>query len=247
VSAGIVVTGLCAKRANRPVLSNVSLHIPPGEITALLGSNGAGKSTLVAVIAGLLRPTAGKISVDGARVTGLSPQGIRGLGVAVVPEGHRVLAELSVEDNLRASLSTVRRRSQAERIRAALERFPELRDHLRKDAGSLSGGQQQMLALAQALAVPPRYLVVDELSLGLAPILVDRLKRSIQDLATEGVGVLLIEQFTMLALEVSARAYVLQRGQLTLEGSSQDLRADRAALARAYLSAADTSALVPTA
>jgi branched-chain amino acid transport system ATP-binding protein len=209
--------------------------VPRGQITALLGSNGAGKSSLVAVLGGLLSPSAGTVSLDGEEVTGRSPERIRRDGLAVVPEGHRVLTDLTVADNLRASLSQLRRRDQAARTEAVLERFPELGERLGQAAGSLSGGQQQMLAIAQALVAEPRYIVIDELSLGLAPIVVDRLRDVIVELAADGVGVLLIEQFTLLALEIASRAYVLRNGRLVLEGAGDELRNDPSALAHAYL------------
>jgi branched-chain amino acid transport system ATP-binding protein len=235
VSERVAVEGISARRGRRMVLEEVSLEVPRGEITALLGSNGAGKSSLVAVLGGLLAPTAGTVSVDGVRITGLSPERIRRAGLAVVPEGHRVLADLSVADNLRVGVSHLRRRDQAARTAAVLERFPELGERLGQDAGSMSGGQQQMLAIAQALVAEPRYIVVDELSLGLAPIVVDRLRDVLVELAAAGVGVLLIEQFTLLALSISSRAYVLRNGKLVLEGTATELRDDPTALADAYL------------
>jgi branched-chain amino acid transport system ATP-binding protein len=235
VSEAVVVAGLSARRGRRPVLEDVSLSVPRGQITALLGSNGAGKSSLVAVLGGLLPPSAGTVSLDGEAITGRSPERIRRAGLAVVPEGHRVLTDLTVADNLRAALSQLRRRDQAARTAAVLERFPELGERLGQAAGSLSGGQQQMLAIAQALVAEPRYVVVDELSLGLAPIVVDRLRDVLVQLAADGVGVLLIEQFTLLALQIASRAYVLRNGRLVLEGAAEELREDPSALADAYL------------
>jgi branched-chain amino acid transport system ATP-binding protein len=235
VSGSVAVAGLSARRGRKTVLDGVSIEVPRGEITALLGSNGAGKSSLVAVLGGLLAPSAGSVSLDGTPITGLSPERIRRAGLAVVPEGHRVLTDLTIADNLRVGLSHLRRREQGSRTDAVLERFPELGERLGQDAGSLSGGQQQMLAIAQALVAEPRYVVVDELSLGLAPIVVDRLRDVLVELAAGGVGVLLIEQFTMLALSISTRAYVLRNGRLVLEGAAEELREEPSTLADAYL------------
>ncbi|WCB95273.1 High-affinity branched-chain amino acid transport ATP-binding protein LivF [Baekduia alba] len=237
MTPGLTIADARVRRGRREVLHGVSLTIEPGAVTALLGPNGAGKSSLVALLGGLLSSSTGDVALDGRSLRGLTPDRIRAAGLAIVPEGHRVLAELTVEDNLRAGLAAVRRRDQRERIDAVLERLPELGERLGQRAGSLSGGQQQMLAVAQALAARPRYLVVDELSLGLAPAVVRRLAQVLVDLAGTGVGVLLIEQFTSLALEVSTNAYVLQGGRVTLAGTAAALREDRAALADAYLAA----------
>jgi branched-chain amino acid transport system ATP-binding protein len=234
---GLLVTDARVRRGRREVLHGVSLTIAPGAITALLGPNGAGKSTLVAMLAGLLPAAAGTVTLDGLGLTGLAPDRIRAAGLSVVPEGHRVLGDLTVEDNLRAGLAGVRRGDQRARIDAVLERLPELRERLGQRAQSLSGGQQQMLAIAHALVCDPRYLVVDELSLGLAPTVVHRLAQVVVDLAATGIGILLIEQFTSLALSVSTDAYVMQGGRITLQGPAAGLSEDREALADAYLAA----------
>ncbi|NUR85760.1 MAG: ATP-binding cassette domain-containing protein [Nonomuraea sp.] len=221
------VRGLRVRRGGREVLHEVSLDVPPGEITALLGANGAGKSTLVLTVAGLLPAASGTVTADGDELTGLRPERVRALGVATVPEGHRVLRSLTVADNLRVAGP-----GQA----PALAAFPELHDLRERRAGTLSGGQQQMLALAQAMIGGPRYLLVDELSFGLAPAVVARLVPALAALAEGGTGVLLIEQYTRLALELAARVHVLERGRVALRGTPAELRAR---LRSAYLGEGD--------
>lgn len=205
---------LSVERGAQHVLDRVSLSVKAGEILALLGPNGAGKSTLVSTVAGEIRPSAGGISVDGQTLVGLKPQHIRRLGVAAVPEGHRVLKTLSVEDNLNAAASFMPRRDAAEAYAHALGIFPELREKLSLPAGHLSGGQQQMLSLAQALMTRPKFVLADEMSFGLAPVIVRRLIPLLKRVADEGVGILLIEQYTAMALEISDRVAVLSRGRV---------------------------------
>ncbi|WP_214316838.1 ABC transporter ATP-binding protein [Nonomuraea sediminis] len=220
----LAVRGLRVARGGREVLHDVSLDVPAGQVTALLGANGAGKSTLVLAVAGLLRCTAGSVMAGDDDLTGLRPERVRASGVAAVLEGHRVLASLTVADNLRVAAG---RDSQA-----AYAAFPELRELAGRPAGTLSGGQQQMLALAQALLARPRYLLVDELSFGLAPGVVARLVPVLAGLARDGVGVLLIEQFTSLALDLAEHVHVLDRGRVALRGTPDEVR-DR--LHTAYL------------
>ncbi|NRQ31134.1 ATP-binding cassette domain-containing protein [Nonomuraea sp. NN258] len=211
----LTVGGLTVRRGGREVLREVDLEVPPGQVTALLGANGAGKSTLVLTVAGLLRAESGSVRAGDDELTGLRPERVRRLGVAAVPEGHRVLGSLTVADNLRVA---------GPATGAALEAFPELTELAGRPAGSLSGGQQQMLALAQAIAGRPRYLLVDELSFGLAPAVVARLVPALAALAADGVGVLLIEQYTQLALDLAERVHVLDRGRVTLRGTPEELR-----------------------
>ncbi|NUR93423.1 MAG: ATP-binding cassette domain-containing protein [Nonomuraea sp.] len=219
----LAVADLTVNRGGREVLHGVSLEVPPGRITALLGANGAGKSTLVLAVAGLLRTTSGDITAGTDRLTGLRPERVRALGVAAVPEGHRVLTSMTVADNLRVAGPSPD---------LAYAAFPELHDLAGRTAGTLSGGQQQMLALAQAILGNPRYLLIDELSFGLAPAVVSRLVPVVTGLAARGAGVLLIEQFTSLALDLAAHVHVLDRGRVTLHGTPADVR-DR--LHTAYL------------
>ena len=224
-------------RGGKAVLHGIDLQVPPGEVTALLGANGAGKSSTVMAIGGALPLTGGRIEVEGHALHGQRPERVRALGVAVVPEGHRVLGDLSVLDNLRAAATALPAARVADAVEQVLAVFPELRVKLALPARSLSGGQKQMVCIAQALIGKPRYLAIDELSLGLAPTVVKRLVEVVQQVAREGVGVLLIEQFTTVALAVSSRAYVLERGRMAFAGSSQELRSRPEILHSSYLAA----------
>ncbi len=216
-------------------MHGVDIAISPGKITALLGANGAGKSTLVLAIAGALPPTGGRVTIDGRSTEGLRPEGLRKLGVAAVPEGHQVLSDLTVEDNLKVAGSHLTRAELKPAIEAALETFPELRERLSARSGAMSGGQQQMLALGQAIVAKPRYLLADELSFGLAPVIVARLVPVLQKLAGQGVGVLLIEQFTHIALKIADAAYVMERGRICFAGEPQELVRNPDILHSAYL------------
>lgn len=229
------VTDLRVERGGREVLHGVSLSLEPGVISALLGANGAGKSSLVACIGGSLPASGGTITVDGVELRGLRPHQVRKRGVAVVSEGHPVLTGLSVHDNLRAAGLMLPKAEGERRIAEALELFPELRPRLEVDARNLSGGQKQMVNIAQALMIQPRYLLIDELSFGLAPAIVVRLGEVIRRVAAGGVGVLLIEQFTTLALQLASRAFVMERGNIVFEGGSAELEAQPEILHGAYL------------
>jgi branched-chain amino acid transport system ATP-binding protein len=236
MSGGLSVQNLTVARGGKPVLHGVDLEIQPGRITTLLGANGAGKSSLVLAIAGALPASGGSVVLEGKTLTGLRPEMVRGLGVAAVPEGHQVLGELSVEDNLKAAGSHLTRAALGPAIQTALETFPELRPKLGARAGDLSGGQQQMLALGQAIVAKPRYLLADELSFGLAPVVVARLTPVLQQLAANGVGVLLIEQFTHIALKLAHYAYVMERGRICFAGEPDELVRNPNILHSAYLS-----------
>ena len=194
------IEDLHVDRGAREVLEGVSIDITPGEVTALLGPNGAGKSSLVLTVGGALRATSGHIWLGEQDLTHRKPEKIRALGIAVVPEGRRLLRDLTVEDNLRVATYTMPRGDAAGGIDHALELFPELRKRWDVTAGQLSGGEQQMVVLAQALVSRPKFILVDELSLGLAPVIVKRLAPVLSDVAATGVGVLLIEQFAHVAL-----------------------------------------------
>jgi branched-chain amino acid transport system ATP-binding protein len=233
--SGLRIEGLSVPRANRLVLRDVSLEITPGEVTALLGPNGVGKSTLVLAVAGVLRPTAGRILLGDQDLTKRRPEKVRRAGVAVVPEGRRLLPELSVADNLRVATYALTNGDAESGIEYALDLFPELRPRLDTTARDLSGGQQQMVVLAQALASRPSVLLVDELSLGLAPLVVKRLVPSLAAVAASGVGVLLIEQFAHVALSLANRAYVLGGGRIRYEGTAQELKDRPELLHSAYL------------
>ncbi len=238
----LTVHNLFVARGGRPVLRDVSISIPPGEITALLGANGAGKSTLVLTIAGILPALSGDISCGGVALLGQSPDAVRRQGVALVLEGHPVLIGLSVRDNLAAAALMHTRRDADLEIEAALEIFPELRARLSTPAQLLSGGQKQMVVIAQAMISRPRYLLIDELSFGLAPAIVSRLAETIQAIAQRGVGILLIEQFTTLALSLTKRAYVMERGAVAFSGSCEELRLHPEILHGAYLASGQAAA-----
>ncbi|HEY2260286.1 MAG TPA: ABC transporter ATP-binding protein [Solirubrobacteraceae bacterium] len=226
---------LTVVRGGRPVAREVSIDIKAGEVTALLGPNGAGKSSLVLAVGGVLKPVAGSVMLDDRDLARRRPERIRQAGIAVVPEGRRLLPQLSVEDNLRvATYSLGRSDAQAGRERA-LELFPELKKRLANPARSLSGGEQQMVVLAQALVSRPRFMLIDELSLGLAPVIVNRLIPTIRSVADSGIGVLLIEQFATVALGLANRAYLMEGGQLQYSGTAQELREKPDLLHTAYL------------
>ena len=229
------IDGLDVPRGSRRVLHGVSLEIPPGEVTTLLGPNGAGKSTLVLAVAGVIRPTAGEVSVGATALTRRRPELIRAAGVAVVPEGRRLLPELTVEDNLRVATYMLDKEQSRQGVAYALELFPELQKRWTIQARSLSGGEQQMVVLAQALVSRPKYMLVDELSLGLAPVVIKRLMPTLQAVAESGVGVLLIEQFAHVALALAQRAYVLEGGRIRYSGTAQELKARPDLLHSAYM------------
>jgi branched-chain amino acid transport system ATP-binding protein len=227
--------GLTAERGGRTVLHDVSIEIPAGRVTALLGPNGAGKSTLVLAVGGVLGLRCGSVLLDGRELARYRPERIRRAGLAIVPEGRRLLAGLTVEENLRVATYAL----SAEQARAgrqrALELFPEIGRRLSARARTLSGGEQQMVVLAQALVSQPRYVLIDELSLGLAPVVVGRLIPTIRAIADSGIGVLLIEQFATLALGLASHAYVLEGGRLRFSGPASELRDKPELLRSAYL------------
>lgn len=222
-------------RGGRIVVREVSLRVLAGEVTALLGANGAGKSTLVQGIAGLAALHSGRVSIGERVISGLPPHRVRAAGVAAVPEGHRVFRGLTVAESLRVAGSRLPTRRLAGGIDDALALFPELAGRRDQVAVSMSGGQQQMLAIASALVAPPDFLLVDELSLGLAPVVVRRLVPVVREIAERGVGVLLVEQFAAVALELADRAALMERGQLRFVGTARELAADPDLLHGAYL------------
>jgi branched-chain amino acid transport system ATP-binding protein len=226
---------LTVQRGGRPVVRDVSLEIPPAQVTALLGANGAGKSTMVLAVAGLLRPSSGRIALGDRDLTRLRPEQVRGAGVAVVPEGRRLLPALTVEDNLRVATYALGSSDAKDGIAYALELFPELEKRWTAPARLLSGGEQQMVVLAQALVGRPKILLVDELSLGLAPVVVKRLVPTLESVAANGVGVLLIEQFAHVALGLAETAYVIEGGRIRYHGTAQRLKDEPELLQSAYL------------
>lgn len=214
-----------------PAVRDLDLVLHPGEVVALLGGNGAGKTTTLLTLAGELSPLSGEVLMDGVPTSSSLPWRAR-RGLAFIPEERSVFMGLTGRQNLRLGRGGVD---------AALELFPELRPHLGKRAGLLSGGQQQMLTLARALASRPRILLVDELSLGLAPLLVRRLFDVIRGAAHDGVGVILVEQHVRQALEIADRAYVLRHGHLTAAGTAAEVRDKAAELKDLYLASASSS------
>ena len=213
-----------------PVLKDVSLRLDPGEVLGLLGRNGAGKTTALRSIIGLLRPTSGSVALDGVELTRLPPHAIPRLGVAYVPQGRRLFPHLTVEENLAIGLLV--RGGGAETLEPVLDLFPVLRERLRQRAGTLSGGQQQMLATARALCARPTYLLLDEPSEGLMPSLVDRLLDTLASLKARGVGILLVEQKVDAALRVADRVALLENGRVARESTPAALAADPGILLR---------------
>jgi branched-chain amino acid transport system ATP-binding protein len=231
----LTLRGITVERGRRAVVRDVTIEIPAGEVTALLGPNGAGKSSLVLAVGGVLGLQAGSVLLNGHDLAGRRPERIRGAGIAIVPEGRRLLADLTVEDNIRvATYSLPREQARAGRERV-LELFPEIGRRLTAAARMLSGGEQQMVVLAQALVCEPRYMLIDELSLGLAPVIVNRLVPRIRAVAESGIGILLIEQFTTIALGLARQAHIMEGGQLRFSGLARDLRERPELLRSAYL------------
>jgi len=216
-------------------VNGISFSVPRGKVVGLLGPNGAGKSSLVLAVGGVLRPREGQVLLDGHDLTRLPPEQIRKAGVAVVPEGRRLLPDLTVADNLRVATYALTNEAAASGIDYAVELFPELRLRWRVQGRYLSGGEQQMVVLAQAIVSRPAVLLVDELSLGLAPVVVKRLVPVIAELAQSGMGVLLIEQFAHVALGLARSAYILEGGRLRYHGTAEELRTHPELLRSAYL------------
>lgn len=231
------IDGLTVARGGRPVVKDVTLEIPQGEVTALLGPNGAGKSSLVLAVGGVLPAETGSVRVGDDELVGRRPEKIRAAGVAVVPEGRRLLPDLTVEDNIQVATYSLPGSVARERRAYALELFPELEARLDARARSLSGGEQQMVVLAQALVSQPKFVLIDELSLGLAPVIVKRLIPTIRTVAESGVGVLLIEQFAAVALALANRVHVIDRGTLRFSGLPTELHEHPELLHSAYLQA----------
>jgi branched-chain amino acid transport system ATP-binding protein len=231
------VSGLAAGYGDVKVLWGVDLEVPRGEIVGLVGSNGAGKTTLMRTISGLVAARSGAIRFDGRDIANASPERVLGVGVAQVPEGRRLFAAMSVRDNL---LMGAYLRHDKAAIAEDLERmfamFPILKKRERQDAGTLSGGEQQMCAIARGLMSRPRLLLIDELSLGLAPAVVDQLCDALRTLNREGLAMLVVEQDVATALELAHRAFVMDTGRVTRSGTSAELR-DDPAIREAYLGA----------
>lgn len=220
------ISNLSVSYGGIAAVKGLSLAVDKGEIVTLIGANGAGKTSTLKAIVGLL-PYGGSVRVFGEDVKAVPAHRLVERGVALVPEGRAIFPGMSVHENLLLGAFTDRNpEHQAERLKRAIELFPRLGERLEQDAGTLSGGEQQMLAIARALMSGPKLLLLDEPSLGLAPKLVQQIFASIIDIAASGITILLVEQNTRLALETARRAYVLVTGEVALEGTAQDLRED---------------------
>ncbi len=216
-------------------VKGVGLHVAPGELVALIGSNGAGKTTTLKTLAGLLHPAGGQIHYDGNSLQDVAAHRRVSMGIALVPEGRGVFARLTVAENL---LMGAYSRSDQQEIAADLARmyelFPRLAERNDQQAGTLSGGEQQMVAMARALMSRPRLLMLDEPSMGLAPLMVQKIFETISDIAAQGMSILLVEQNARLALQVAQRGYVMESGAITLSGAASELLGSDA-VQRAYL------------
>jgi branched-chain amino acid transport system ATP-binding protein len=230
---------LCAGYGKVQVLHEVSIDVPKGQVVTLIGSNGAGKTTTMRAVSGMIRPTSGQISLHGRRIDALESHHIAKLGLAHSPEGRRVFATMSVTDNLLLGafprLTGSRPKGDVKGdLEQAMELFPRLKERRNQLAGTLSGGEQQMLAMARAVMLKPEVVLLDEPSMGLAPILVDEVFRIIERLKAQGVTMLLVEQFAAAALAVADYGYVLENGRIAVHGPAHKLRDDPAVKA-AYL------------
>ena len=235
----LMISNLHAAYGKVQVLHGISLEVPKGKVVTLIGSNGAGKTTTMRAISGMLKPKEGTVSLGGQDITGLDSHKIARAGLAHSPEGRRVFATMSVKDNLLLGafprFTGSRRRGDLDTdLQKAMELFPRLRERRDQLAGTLSGGEQQMLAMARAVMLNPEVILLDEPSMGLAPILVDEVFRIIQRLKQEGMTMLLVEQFAAAALAVADYGYVLENGKISVHGPAASLQNDPAVKA-AYL------------
>ena len=229
------VTGLSVKYGAIEAVRNLSFEVREGQAVAIIGANGAGKSTMLNSIGGLLKPSAGKIEFDGHDLTGLRADQVARLGLAQVPEGREVLAPLTVEENLRLGAYIRNDKAEIERdLTSMYERFPVLGERRKQPAGLMSGGEQQMLAVARALMARPKLLTLDEPSMGLAPLVVARVFEIIAEIKAQGTTLLVVEQNAHKALQVADYAYVLERGVLVHSAPAAALRDDER-IVKAYL------------
>ncbi|MGU9859993.1 ABC transporter ATP-binding protein [Pseudomonas sp. LF245] len=218
------VEGLQVRYGAIEAVKSLDLHINEGERVTLIGANGAGKTSSLKALTGLLPATKGEIRFAGHSILGQAPEKLLRQGIAMVPEGRGIFARMSVLENLQAGAFLRRDNVQVQReMRQLFEHFPRLEERLHQSAGLLSGGEQQMLALARALLSRPRLLILDEPSMGLAPIMVEKIFQVIDDVCRQGMTLLLVEQNARLALQVTDRAYVMDTGRISLTGPSQDL------------------------
>ncbi len=217
------VSDLCSGYGQNQVLSRVCLDIRRGTTVSLIGANGAGKTTTLRTIVGLLKPTSGRVEFEGKDITGIHPADTVRLGISMVFEGRRVFPSLSVLENLKVGAYTRSRGEAAGRLAEMLEFFPALKSRARQPAGALSGGQQQMLAIARSLMSNPVLLLLDEPSMGLAPVVVDQIAEKLLELKGKGLTILIVEQNALLALEISDHAFVIENGRIVKSGPAKDL------------------------
>lgn len=218
----LTVENLDVRYGSSRALFGVSLSVAPGSVLAVLGANGAGKSTLARAVSGLVPPTAGRVLFDGQDITHMPAYRIRKLGLTYIPEGRGIFPGLSVVDNLRMAVGREKRHERAAAIDRAIDRFPVLGQRRGQRAGSLSGGEQQMLALARALAVSPKLIIADEMSLGLAPIVTESVFQGLDDARRSGITIVLTEQFVHRALAMADSCVILTRGHVGWYGSASE-------------------------
>ena len=216
-------------------LKGVTINADEGAVVSIVGANGAGKSTILKTISSLKKPTSGEIRFQGKRIDGLPPHEVVKMGIAHIPEGRMVFAPMTVLDNLKMGAYLRRNKTEIERdLEIMYQHFPVLKERRGQVAGSLSGGQQQMLAIARALMVAPKLLLMDEPSMGLSPLLVEEVSKIIRDINGRGISIILVEQNARMALRLSQKAYVLEVGAIVLEGSAEDVARDER-VKKAYL------------
>ncbi|MDP4106673.1 MAG: ABC transporter ATP-binding protein [Bacillota bacterium] len=231
----LTVKNLQVNYGSVQALKDISIEVKQGEIVTLIGSNGAGKSTLLKTISGLIRPKQGSITFEGKDLTSIPPEKIVSIGISHVPEGRRIFSGMTVMENLRIGAYQRKDKKGIEKdLEEVFSLFPILKDRKNQDAGTLSGGEQQMLAISRALLAKPKLIILDEPSLGLAPVIIDKVFEFIEKIRDTGITILLVEQNANLALEVSERAYVLETGEIKLTGESSELLKDEQIM-KAYL------------
>jgi branched-chain amino acid transport system ATP-binding protein len=215
-------------------IKGISLHVERGEIVALIGANGAGKSTTLRTISGILKPRAGEIVFEGARIDRVAPHRIVARGISHAPEGRAIFGRMTVAENLRLGAYQRSRDGIEDDLERVLTLFPRLRERTKQDGGTLSGGEQQMLAIGRALMARPRILLLDEPSMGLSPVLVETIFSTVLEINREGTTVLLVEQNAAMALEVAHRGYVIESGTIVMQAPAKELR-ESEGVRRAYL------------
>lgn len=220
----IQVQGLEAGYGHIKAIKSIDFEVPEGSIVSLIGANGAGKSTTMRTLMGLITPTAGHIIIDGEDVTGLKTHAIVKKGISLVPEGRQILQDMSVYENLEMGAYTRNDKDIEADIKEVFKRFPILDERSYQLGGTLSGGQQQMLAIGRALMARPKYLLLDEPSMGLAPLVVSDIFKTIQEINKAGTTILLVEQNARQALKIADYAYVLETGRIVLHGTGQEIR-----------------------